>query len=84
MGELTSIEFTLTNWIKNIQIDPSVSPATIVQMSALNDEIVRMANHVVEIDEQAHQRLEQIRQKTQAEIMVSMGQTDTAGSANEK
>jgi hypothetical protein len=71
MHDLTAIEQVLTRWIRNIQSDPLVTPASVAQMSALNDEIVRMANHVVEIDEQAHEMLERLRQKTQNEIMVS-------------
>ena len=71
MRELADIEFTLTTWIRNIQTDPSVTPATFAQMSAINDEIVRMANHVVEIDERAHRRLEQIREGNWGQTPIS-------------
>jgi hypothetical protein len=73
MRELTGIERVLTSWILDIQANSLVSPADISEMTAMNEEIVRMANHVVDIDEQAHRRLEHIRQRTQSAIMVSMG-----------
>jgi len=68
MMELTAIEGTLASWISQIRNDPSVSPEIMKQMRSVNDEIVRMANHIVRIDEQAHTRLDHIRQKTNAEL----------------
>jgi hypothetical protein len=69
MMKLTAIESTLANWIRDIQLDPSVAPATLEQMSRLKDEIVRMANHVVEVDEQAHLQLNRIKRSTRAKIV---------------
>jgi hypothetical protein len=68
MKELTAIEGTLSRWISQIRTDPSVSSQLMTQMRAVNDEIVRMANHIVRIDEVAHTRLDQIKQKTSAEL----------------
>ena len=68
MMELTAIEGTLASWITQIRTDPMVSPELMKQMRAINDEIVRMANHIVRIDEHAHSRLDLIKQKTSAEL----------------
>jgi hypothetical protein len=68
MLELTAIEGTLASWISQIRSDPSVSPEIMSAMRAVNDEIVRMANHIVQIDEHAHGRLDMIKQKTSAEL----------------
>jgi hypothetical protein len=68
MMELTAIEGTLASWITQIRTDPTVSPEIMKDMRAINDEIVRMANHIVRIDELAHSRLDQIKQKTSAEL----------------
>jgi hypothetical protein len=68
MKELTGIEGTLSRWISQIRTDPNVSPDIMSQMRAVNDEIVRMANHIVRIDEVAHSRLDMIKQKTSAEL----------------
>ena len=38
------------------------------QLRAVNDEIVSMANHIVEIDEQTHARLDEIKERTQREL----------------
>jgi hypothetical protein len=68
MMELTAIEGTLGTWITQIRSDPSVSPEIMEELRAINDEIVRMANHIVEIDEQTHARLDLIKQRTHAEL----------------
>jgi hypothetical protein len=68
MMELTAIEGTLGTWITQIRSDPSVSPEVMEELRVINDEIVRMANHIVEIDEQAHARLDLIKQRTHAAL----------------
>jgi hypothetical protein len=76
MRELTAIEGTLASWISQIRNDPSVSPEIMDRMRMVNDEIVRMANHIVLIDEQAHMRLDMIKQKTSAELRsIERGRT---------
>jgi hypothetical protein len=68
MIELTAIEATLGTWIAQIRNDPSVTPEMMRELRAVNDEIVSMANHIVEIDEQTHARLDAIREKARTEL----------------
>jgi hypothetical protein len=68
MIELTAIEATLGTWITQIRTDPSVSAEMMHELRAVNDEIVSMANHIVEIDEQTHARLDMIKQKARTEL----------------
>ena len=68
MKELTAIEGTLSRWISHIRVDTAVSRDLMNQMRCVNDEIVRMANHIVRIDEVAHARLDIIKQKASAEL----------------
>src|SRR5262249_45077931 len=68
MMEMTAIEATLGTWISQIRNDPSVTPAMMRELRAVNDEIVSMANHIVEIDEQTHERLDAIKEKARREL----------------
>ena len=68
MVELTAIESTLGTWIIQIRNDPTVSSEMLRELRAVNDEIVQMANHIVEIDEQTHAKLDAIQQRTQNQI----------------
>jgi hypothetical protein len=68
MIELTAIEATLGTWISQIRSDPSVTPEMMRELRAVNDEIVSMANHIVEIDEQTHARLDAIKEKARMEL----------------
>jgi FlgN protein len=68
MMELTAIEATLGTWISQIRRDPSVTPEMLLELRTVNDEIVSMANHIVEIDEQTHERLDMIKQRTSREL----------------
>src|SRR2546427_20508 len=68
MIELTAIEATLGTWITQIRTDPSVTADMMRQLRAVNDEIVSMANHIVEIDEQTHARLDEIKERTRREL----------------
>jgi chromosome segregation ATPase len=70
MMELTAIEATLGTWISQIRTDTSVSPAVMHELRTVNDEIVSMANHIVEIDEQTHARLDLIRGRAQRELQM--------------
>src|SRR5215470_19070690 len=67
MMEMTAIEATLGTWISQIRNDPSVTPAMMRELRAVNDEIVSMANHIVEIDEETHTRLDMLKQRTTKE-----------------
>ena len=64
MMELTAIETTLGTWISQIRNDPSVTSEMMREFRAVNDEIVSMANHIVEIDEQTHARLDMMKDRT--------------------
>src|SRR6266446_10571592 len=64
MIELTAIEATLGTWITQIRTDPSVTAEMMHELRSVNDEIVSMANHIVEIDEQTHLRLEMLKDRT--------------------
>jgi DNA repair ATPase RecN len=68
MMELTAIEATLGTWITQIRTDPSVTAEMMHELRLVNDEIVTMANHIVEIDEQTHERLDAIKRKTRREL----------------
>jgi hypothetical protein len=77
MIEMTAIEATLGTWISQIRTDPSVSPEMMHELRNINDEIVSMANHIVEIDEQTHTRLDMIKDRTRRELQ----QLDRGGRA---
>jgi hypothetical protein len=68
MIEMTAIEATLGTWISQIRTDPSVTPEMMHELRNINDEIVSMANHIVEIDEQTHTRLDMIKDRTRREL----------------
>src|SRR5213593_3577535 len=63
MMELTAIEATLGTWIAQIRTDPAITPEMVQEFRAVNDEIVCMANHIMEIDDQTHARLDMIRER---------------------
>jgi hypothetical protein len=69
MMELTAIEATLGTWITQLRNDPSVTADMMRELRAVNDEIVSMANHIVDIDEQTHERLDMIKQKARTELL---------------
>ena len=68
MIELTAIEATLGTWITQLRTDSSVSPEMMRELRNVNDEIVSMANHIVEIDEQTHAKLDMIKSKSRNEM----------------
>jgi len=67
MMELTAIEATLGTWIAQIRTDPAITTEMVQEFRAVNDEIVSMANHIMEIDDQTHARLDVIRERTSRE-----------------
>ena len=77
MMELTAIEATLGTWITQIRTDPSISPEMMRELRGINDEIVSMANHIIDIDEQTYERLDAIKQKTRRQLQ----QLDQGGRA---
>ena len=68
MIELTAIEATLDTWIIQIRTDPSVTPEMMRELRAVSDEIVSMANHIVDIDEQTHARLDVLKERAQTQL----------------
>jgi hypothetical protein len=77
MLELTAIEATLGTWIDQVKADPAVSNEMMSELRAVNEEIVQLANLVVEIDEQTHWRLDLIKTRT-ADEMRSLNQGSNA------
>jgi hypothetical protein len=70
MLELTAVEATLGTWIDQIRTDPSISNALLGELRSINDDIVQLANQVVEIDEQSHWRLDLIKTKASSELQT--------------
>jgi FlgN protein len=74
MIELTAIEATLGTWISQIRTDSAVTSAMMREFRAVNDEIVSMANHIMEIDDQTHARLDMIKERTRRDVGESTRQ----------
>ena len=70
MLELSAVEATLGTWIDQIRMDPTISNAVLGELHSLNDDIVSLANQVVEIDEQSHWRLDLIRTRSSSELQM--------------
>jgi len=68
MLELTAIEATLGTWIDQVKADPAISREMMTELQAVNEEIVQLANLVVEIDEQTHWRLDLIKTRSADEL----------------
>ena len=68
MLEMTAIEATLGTWIEQVKSDPTVSNEMMSELRAVNEEIVQLANLVVEIDEQTHWRLDLIKSRAADEM----------------
>jgi hypothetical protein len=64
MLELTAIEATLGTWITQLRNDSKITAEVLRELRIINDEIVNLANEIVELDEQTHWRLDLIKQKT--------------------
>ena len=68
MLELSAVESTLGTWIDQIRTDPTVSAMVLTELRSINDDIVQLANQVVDIDEQTHWRLDLIKDQAQNEL----------------
>ena len=68
MLELTAIETTLGTWITQLRNDSKITGEVLKELRIVNDEIVRLANEIVELDEQTHWRLDLIKQKAGGEL----------------
>ena len=63
MLELTAIETTLGTWITQLRNESEITPEVLRELRSVNDEIVRLANEIVELDEQIHSQPDLIKQK---------------------
>jgi hypothetical protein len=80
MLELTAIEATLGTWIDQVKADPTVSVEMMNELKAVNEEIVSLANLVVEIDEQTHWRLDLIKTRSAEEMQrINRGSNALSG-----
>jgi histidine ammonia-lyase len=68
MLELTAIETTLGTWIGQIRNDSTVTTDVLRELRCTNDDIVRLANEIVELDDQAHWQLDLIREQSAREL----------------
>ena len=68
MLELSAIESTLGTWLVQLHDDPTMSPDVLTELQSINEDIVQLANQVVELDEQTHWRLDLIKQKAGEEL----------------
>jgi hypothetical protein len=68
MLELTAIEATLGTWIEQIRRDASITTEMMREFRSVNEEIIQLANHVVEIDEQTHWRLDLMKTRSADEL----------------
>ena len=77
MLELTAIETTLGTWITQLRTERKITNAVLHELQLINDEIVNLANEIVELDEQAHWRLDLIKQRS-AEGIRSINRSQNA------
>ena len=56
MLELTAIETTLGTWITQLRNESMITDEVVQELRLINDEIVQLANQLVELDEQARRR----------------------------
>ena len=68
MLELTAIETTLGTWITQLRNESKITGEVLQELRLINDEIVQLANEIVELDEQTHWRLDLIKQKTSDDL----------------
>ena len=74
MLELTAVETTLGTWISQLRTDPQLTSEVLAELRFVNDEIVRLANEIVELDEETNSRLDVFKQKTVKRVRLN--QTD--------
>src|SRR5579883_3150189 len=68
MLELTAIESTLGTWITQLRNERKITNDVLHELRLINDEIVHLANEIVELDEQTHWRLDLIKQRSADEM----------------
>jgi hypothetical protein len=75
MLELTAIETTLGTWITQLRNDSKITAEVLRELRLVNDEIVKLANDIVELDEETHWRLDLIKQKA-GDDLKKLNQSD--------
>jgi hypothetical protein len=68
MLELTAIETTLETWISQLRNESKITSDVFKELCMVNDEIVRLANEILELDEQMQWRLDLIKQKASEQL----------------
>jgi hypothetical protein len=68
MMELMAIESTLGTWISQFRTDPSISSEMMHELRSVNHEILSMANHIIDIDEQTNAHLDAVEHLLQTEL----------------
>jgi hypothetical protein len=63
MLELSAIETTIGTWITQLRSESKITSEVFKELRMVNDEIVRLANEILELDEQMHQRVDVIKEK---------------------
>lgn len=66
-AEMEAIEATLGEWIIDLQANPSVTAEVIDTLNETNEEIVRLAKRVLDIDERTRRRLQAVASLTRSE-----------------
>jgi hypothetical protein len=64
MLELTAIETTLGTWISQFRNESTITSEVFEELRMVNDEIVRLANEILDLDEQMQWRLDLMKQET--------------------
>lgn len=68
MSDLTEIESSLGNWIEQVRLQPVIDHETHRDLRWLNDDIVALANRVMEVDQKTCSRLETIKHRTTSDL----------------
>ena len=68
MLELTAIETTLGTWISQLRSESKITSEVFNELRMVNDEIVRLANEILELDEQMQWRLDLMKQETSEQL----------------
>lgn len=76
MLELTAIEATLGTWITQLRHEHKITPEVLRELKLINDDIVDLANEIVELDEMTHWRLDLIKQKA-ADDLQQLNRSNT-------
>ena len=70
--ELEAIEATLGVWISDIQQNPKITTDLLEMLKSTNEEIVRIAGRILEIDDRTRKRLESMDRSPRANASPEM------------